>query len=310
MPVTTTYTAGISTGIVVTDGDDSIHIPGTVLIDPTTGLPYAAGGGGGGGGDASAANQVITNDQLGATNEAAAGTDTATSGLNGLFKRLLQRLTTLLVQGAGAAAAALRVTIAADDAQIGAKTTASTVSAGGSGLLGWASDAVTQLKAMVAGVVLVSTGYRSAVVTTRPANTTAYTAGDVVGGVITFTNIGPSGGHIMLTSVDLRYDVAAIPSGMTSFRLQLYTATPPSALADNAAWDLPSGDRDAYIGFIDLGSPVDVGSTLFVQLDGLNKQVKLATGETSLYAYQVTLAGYTPAANSETFRNALRALAI
>ena len=31
---------------------------------------------------------------IGATNEAAAGTDTATSGLNGLFKRLLQKFTT------------------------------------------------------------------------------------------------------------------------------------------------------------------------------------------------------------------------
>lgn len=44
-------------------------------------------------GDASAANQVTGNAAIGATNEAAAGTDTATSGLNGLLKRLLQRIT-------------------------------------------------------------------------------------------------------------------------------------------------------------------------------------------------------------------------
>lgn len=77
------------------------------------------GGGGGGGGDASAANQVTGNNSLasidtkltgvataanqttlntsiGATNETAAATDTSTSGLNGLFKRLLQRVTTVL----------------------------------------------------------------------------------------------------------------------------------------------------------------------------------------------------------------------
>lgn len=34
--------------------------------------------------------------RIGATNESAAGSDTATSGLNGLFKRLLQRLTVLI----------------------------------------------------------------------------------------------------------------------------------------------------------------------------------------------------------------------
>lgn len=39
---------------------------------------------------------------LGATNESAAGSDTATSGLNGLFKRLLQRLTALLPAALGA----------------------------------------------------------------------------------------------------------------------------------------------------------------------------------------------------------------
>lgn len=37
-----------------------------------------------------------TNSRLGATNESAAATDTSTSGLNGLVKRLLQRITTLL----------------------------------------------------------------------------------------------------------------------------------------------------------------------------------------------------------------------
>ena len=60
-------------------------------------------------------------DNVGATNETVAGTDTATSGLNGLFKRLLQRVTTLItnigtqVYGSGTKAAAQRVTLATDD---------------------------------------------------------------------------------------------------------------------------------------------------------------------------------------------------
>jgi hypothetical protein len=153
--------------------------------------------------------------------------------------------------------------------------------------------------------------YKSQPTITRPANTTAYSAGDVVGGAITFSDIGLQGGrHILLTSADLRIDVSAIPSGMTSFRLHLYRETPPSALADNAAWDLPSGDRAAYRGYIDLGSPADVGSTLFCQVDQINKHVKLHSGETSLYGYLVTNGGFTPAANSEVYVPTLHAIGL
>lgn len=159
-------------------------------------------------------------------------------------------------------------------------------------------------------VNVASTAYRSSVSITRPANATPYTAGDVLGGVLTISAIGPTAGHVLLTSIDLRYDVAAIPSGMTSFRLYLYSATPPSAYADNAVWDLPSGDRTAYIGFVDLGSIADLGSTLFLQVDGINKQVQLGSGETALYGYLVTNGGYTPAANSETLRLVVRSVAV
>lgn len=155
-----------------------------------------------------------------------------------------------------------------------------------------------------------SSGYRSAAAITRPANTTPYSANDSFGGVLTFANIGPAGGHIMLTSLDLRYDVSAIPTGMTSFRLHLYTATPPSALADNAAWDLPSGDRSAYIGYAELGSPADLGATLFSQVDQANKHIKLADGSSSLFGYVVTAGGYTPAANSETAQVVARSVGL
>lgn len=49
-----------------------------------------------GGGDASAANQVTGNANIGATNETTAASDTATSGLNGLIKRLLARFSLFL----------------------------------------------------------------------------------------------------------------------------------------------------------------------------------------------------------------------
>ena len=149
--------------------------------------------------------------------------------------------------------------------------------------------------------------YKSQPTVTRPANVTAYTAGDVLGGAIEFPTIGPFSGDIILTSAALRANIAAIPAGMTSFRLHLYNVTPPSALADNAAWDLPAGDRASYLGYIDLGSPADVGSTLFVQVDQVNKQVRLRGGY-SLFGYLVTNGGFTPAANSEVYVPELNAI--
>lgn len=156
--------------------------------------------------------------------------------------------------------------------------------------------------------------YLSQPTVTRPANVTAYTAGDVVGGVanaiISFADAGPMSGAIMITSADLRIDVAAVPVGMTSFRLHLYNASPASALADNAVWDLTAGDRAAYLGYIDLGSPVDVGSTLYVQLDQINKQLQLGASATTLYGYLVTNGGFTPAGNSEVYTPRLSSLAM
>ena len=137
---------------------------------------------------------------------------------------------------------------------------------------------------------------------TRDANTTAYTAGDVVGGVINFKGI-PENTDLLIANADLRIDITAIPTGMTSFRLYLYKERPTSALADNAAWDLGSDDRDDYIGFVDIGVIADVGSSLFVQNDEVRKQIRSGSG---LFGYLVTTGGFTPASNSEVYRPCLR----
>lgn len=151
--------------------------------------------------------------------------------------------------------------------------------------------------------------FKSSPTVTRPANTTAYTAGDVVGGAIEFKDIGPASGDILILSAALRIHVTAIPAGMTSFRLHLYDVTPPSAIADNAAWDLPAGDRASYIGYVDVGSPADVGSTLHVQTDGINKPVRMG-GSYSLFGYLVSNGGFTPAGNSEVYVPVLYAVSL
>jgi len=149
------------------------------------------------------------------------------------------------------------------------------------------------------GAVTTRDSYSAAVTLTRTADTNAYTANDVIGAAtgstaaLEFTSMGPSGGRVIITSIAIQINETAVPSGMTGMRLHLYNVTPPSALGDNVAWDLPAGDRASYLGFIDFGTPVDLGSTLYIATDGVNKQVKLAG--TSIFAYLTTIGAHTPA---------------
>lgn len=141
---------------------------------------------------------------------------------------------------------------------------------------------------------------------TRPNDTAPYTANDVIGAAtgstaaVAFVGVGPSiMADMMITSAQLEIDRNAVISGETSYRLYLYTVTPPSVLGDNAAWDLPAGDRASYLGYIDLGTPVDLGSTLYVETSGINKQITMPGNVSgTLYGYLVTNGAYTPAAQT------------
>jgi len=142
--------------------------------------------------------------------------------------------------------------------------------------------------------------YSTSATITRPSNTTAYTAGDVTGdtsgsAIITLSNAGPSGGHIIIQSVSLVFSNSTVPSGMGAFRLHLYTDT-PTAIADNAAFDLVSGDRASYVGYVDLPSPQDFGSTIYTQTDYPGRLIKLASE--TLYAELQTINAYTPVSAS------------
>lgn len=157
---------------------------------------------------------------------------------------------------------------------------------------------------------------RQSITITRPANVTAYTANDVIGDVDKGAALelpgmaARNGMEIMITSAKLEADIAAIPAGMTSFRVHLYKAKPASALPDNGAHDVPAGDRVDYLGYFDFGNIVDLGSTLYIQADSINKHIKLSDTDTSLWFYLTTIGGFTPAANSEVYKLTMCAQAI
>ncbi len=157
-------------------------------------------------------------------------------------------------------------------------------------------------------------GFSDSVSLTRTADTNAYTAGDVVGAAtgstaaLEFTDMGPVGRSIRITGCELLIESTGVISGETSYRLHLYSVTPPSALGDNTAWDLPSGDRASYLGYVDLGTPVDAGATLFVQTQDITKDVKLEKSGT-LWGYLVTVGGYTPT-SARVYNITLHSLAL
>ncbi len=225
-------------------------------------------------GVATAANQASGLTLVGAVTETAPASDTASSGLNGRLQRIAQRLTSLIAQlpatlGQKASSASLAVVIASDQS----------------------------------AVTVASSGNFVRVARTRPANSTPYSALDVIGDVggsaiITFPSFGATNDNMRITSCRVRYDVAGLPAGMAALRLHLYTAS-PTAIVDNAAWDLVAGDRASYVGFVDIPTPADLGATLFAQVDRIDTHVKLAS--TSLFGVLQTIGGFTPAANSETF---------
>jgi hypothetical protein len=144
-------------------------------------------------------------------------------------------------------------------------------------------------------IIAMSKKYAASTSFTRPNDTTAYAVGDVVGTNaatnIEFTNMGVIGEDIFITVAKLRIDVAAIPSGMGSFRLHLFNVA-PTAIADNAAFNLIAADRSKYIGYIDLDTTVDLGDTLFNFISNINIQATLVS--TSLFGVLETRAVYTP----------------
>lgn len=157
--------------------------------------------------------------------------------------------------------------------------------------------------------------YSSTVTLTRTADTNAYAANDVIGPATSgsaaqaFTGIASSdGGSVLLTTAQFSINLAAVISGMSNFRLYFYSVTPPSGLSDNAAFDLPSGDRASFLGFVNLGTPVDLGSTLYVETTHLDKQVLVPAGGI-LYAYLVTTGAYTPSA-SDVFKITLNSMGL
>ena len=143
--------------------------------------------------------------------------------------------------------------------------------------------------------------YRSIVSFARAGDTTGYTAGDVIGtsgtAIHTLSGVGPSGGFVLVQSVSLFVANTSVPSGMGAFRLHFYSAS-PSGITDNTPFNLQSGEVASYMGYAELPTPQDLGSMLYTQSDYVGRQLRLASGQTSLFAELETRGAYTPSSGT------------
>lgn len=128
----------------------------------------------------------------------------------------------------------------------------------------------------------------------------AYGAGDIISVAQEFAftfadgDPVPDGSLIRILTAIMKIDAAAVISGETSYTLQAYSVTPPSAQADNALWALASADLPSYRGAIPLGTPADLGAALYVKTPGIDLDIKL-TGD-SIFGELVTAGAFTAAA--------------
>ena len=95
---------------------------------------------------------------------------------------------------------------------------------------------------------------------------------------------------------------------MTTFRLHLYDAS-PTAIVDNAAFNLLTADQLKHLAVLDNATIVDYGNSLFGATTKVDYQLKLASSVTSLFGQLVTNAAFTPA-SATAFQIRLRTRAV
>jgi hypothetical protein len=191
-------------------------------------------------------------------------------------------------------------TIAADDVagvlhqrvklSLGADGTANDASAG-AGAVGTGVQRVTLASDDPAVTKLTNGSGVSGSATFTPA-ASSHVANDCNGAAQNFTLGAPSGCVLMINDVTL--SIAGGTAEASAWRLYLYNVTPPSAIADDGAFDFTvATDGAAFLGYIDIGVAADLGGGQWAERNAVNKTVKLSG--TTVYGYLVNLTTQTPA---------------
>lgn len=142
---------------------------------------------------------------------------------------------------------------------------------------------------------------------TRPADTTAYAAGDAVTDStsaptdLEFIGSGGSGGGTLsITNATL----SKSGPNLDVFHLYLFTAA-VTATNDNAAFALTDANNDTCIGVINFGTGTAAANNSFYNTGVIDVRVPLDSGSQTIYGLLRATAGFTPL-SAETFKITLK----
>lgn len=151
----------------------------------------------------------------------------------------------------------------------------------------------------VTSATLVNQGKQASATITLDAAADAHDALDVIstaaGAILSFTSLGAANDLICILGARMKYNVNAVPPASTGYRLHLYNES-PTAIADDAAFNVIAADLAKYIGFINISTLTDVGDNCVSADDNINFTCKLVG--TGLYGQLQCIAAETPAASA------------
>jgi hypothetical protein len=175
--------------------------------------------------------------------------------------------------------------------------TAPTTDTASSGLNGRLQRIAQRLTTMIGGAGLTASAAFTPAASSHDGASAGSDVGDVVGGAQTFTLGAPASSNFLIRSVSML--IASATVATTAWKLHLFSVTPPSAIADDAVFDLPSGDQASYLGYIVIPQIVDMGAGQWIESNNIFKQVKLGASG-NLFAYLTNDTTLTPEAVAHT----------
>ena len=143
---------------------------------------------------------------------------------------------------------------------------------------------------------------------TRPANTTAYSVGDVVSNSTSATTpidlasaVRANGGSGYVVAVRLFTDKKSITP---AFRVHFFNASTATLSVDNAAMQLRYADLGKYLGYVDLvamqtGKDTTNSTMSFTANSAVRLPVVAGGSTRSIYAVLETLTNFTPASGEK-----------
>lgn len=141
---------------------------------------------------------------------------------------------------------------------------------------------------------------------TRPADTTAYTAGDLVansttaGSVVAIPFIIPVGNGKGFSVRSARIKKSGTSATLAQFSLHLYGASPTAANGDNGAWSTTLSSYIGKIAFAVMDAFSDGAAAVNDLDEGSSPSFVISDGVGKVYGLIVADAGYTPA-SAEVF---------